>query len=153
MRGGRNWALRPAEEEDLAFLYQVKKASNLGYIAALQGWDEEGQRRAFARDFQRRREFSVITVDGADAGFLQLQRGADFLNVAELHLLPSFRSRGIGSAVLKHLQAQAVDLPLLIGCFQANKEALRLYRRLGFIPVTETDTHVILIHDPTKQEE
>lgn len=145
--------LRPAEEKDQEFLYQVKKQSNIGYISDLWGWDEDVQRREFARDFQQIREFSVITVDGADAGFLQLQSGSDFLNVAEIHLLPPFQGQGIGSAVLRDVQADAEGLPVLIGCFRANKRAYQLYQRLGFAPITENDTHFILIYNPTKQEE
>ena len=148
-----DWQLRPAEERDREFLYQVKKQSNFGYISDLWGWDEDFQRREFARDFQQIREFSVITVDGADAGFLQLQSGSDFLNVAEIHLLPPFQGQGIGSAVLRDIQADAEGLPVLIGCFRANKRAYQLYQRLGFAPITENDTHFILIYNPTKQEE
>lgn len=148
-----DWQLRPAEERDREFLYQVKKQSNFGYISDLWGWDEDLQRREFARDFQQIREFSVITVDGADAGFLQLQSGSDFLNVAEIHLLPPFQGQGIGSAVLRNIQADAEGLPVLIGCFRANKRAYQLYQRLGFAPITENDTHFILIYNPTKQEE
>lgn len=148
-----DWQLRPAEERDREFLYQVKKQSNFGYISDLWGWDEDFQRREFARDFQQIREFSVITVDGADAGFLQLQSGSDFLNVAEIHLLPPFQGQGIGSAVLRDVQADAEGLPVLIGCFRANKRAYQLYQRLGFAPLTENDTHFILIYNPTKQEE
>lgn len=148
-----DWQLRPAEERDREFLYQVKKQLNFGYISDLWGWDEDFQRREFARDFQQIREFSVITVDGADAGFLQLQSGSDFLNVAEIHLLPPFQGQGIGSAVLRDVQADAEGLPVLIGCFRANKRAYQLYQRLGFAPITENDTHFILIYNPTKQEE
>ena len=148
-----DWQLRPAEERDREFLYQVKKQSNFGYISDLWGWDEDFQRREFARDFQQIREFSVITVDGADAGFLQLQSGSDFLNVAEIHLLPPFQGQGIGSAVLRDVQADAEGLPVLIGCSRANTRAYHLYQRLGFAPLTENDTHFILIYNPTKQEE
>ena len=146
----KNWQLRPAEEMDREFLYQVKKQSNFGYISDLWGWDEDFQRHEFAQDFQQIQEFSVITVDGADAGFLQLQKGTDFLNVAEIHLLPPFQSQGVGSAVLKNIQADAEGLPVLIGCFRANRRAYQLYQRLGFTPITENDTHFILIYNPTK---
>lgn len=149
----KNWQLRPAEERDREFLYQVKKQSNFGYISDLWDWDEDVQRREFAHDFQKIREFSVIMVDGADAGFLQLQKGADFFNVAEIHLLPPFQSQGVGSAVLRNIQDDAEGLPVLIGCFRANKRAYQLYQRLGFTPITENDTHFILIYHPTKQEE
>ena len=93
-----HFTLRPAMPEDRNFLYQLKKEVNLGYISAIWGWDEDYQQEEFDRDFQKREEFSVIVSDDADAGFLQLQRGADFLNVAEIHLLPAFRGQGLGTA-------------------------------------------------------
>lgn len=146
------WKLRPAAPEDCEFLYQVKKTSNFRYVSLLWGWDEDFQRLEFSRDFQQIQEFSVITVDSVDAGFLQLQQGSDFLNVAEIHLLPPFQRQGIGSEILRHILCHT-DLPVLIGCFRGNTGAYRLYQQLGFTPITENDSHFILIHHPTIQEE
>lgn len=153
----RAFTLRPALPEDRDLLYQLKKSVNYAYVSALWGWDEDFQQAEFDRDFQKREEFSVIVWEGGDAGFLQLQRGADFLNVAEIHLLPPFRGRGLGSAVLRSVQAQGdkEGLPVLIGCFRANQRAGQLYRRLGFQPAGETDTHHLFLYHPMKlpQEE
>ena len=152
-----HFTLRPAMPEDRNFLYQLKKEVNLGYISAIWGWDEDYQQEEFDRDFQKREEFSVIVSDDADAGFLQLQRGADFLNVAEIHLLPAFRGQGLGTAVLRYIQAPGdkEELPVLIGCFRANQGARDLYLRLGFQPAGESDTHYLFLYYPTKlpQEE
>lgn len=152
-----HFTLRPAMPEDRNFLYQLKKKVNLGYISAIWGWDEDYQQEEFDRDFQKREEFSVIVSDDADAGFLQLQRGTDFLNVAEIHLLPAFRGQGLGTAVLRYIQAlgDKEELPVLIGCFRANQGARDLYLRLGFQPAGESDTHYLFLYYPTKlpQEE
>ena len=152
-----HFTLRPAMPEDRNFLYQLKKEVNLGYISAIWGWDEDYQQEEFDRDFQKREEFSVIVSDDADAGFLQLQRGADFLNVAEIHLLPAFRGQGLGTAVLRYIQAlgDKEELPVLIGCFRANQGARDLYLRLGFQPAGESDSHYLFLYHPTKlpQEE
>ena len=152
-----HFTLRPAMPEDRNFLYQLKKEVNLGYISAIWGWDEDYQQEEFDRDFQKREEFSVIVSDDADAGFLQLQRGTDFLNVAEIHLLPAFRGQGLGTAVLRYIQAlgDKEGLPVLIGCFRANQGARDLYLRLGFQPAGESDTHYLFLYYPTKlpQEE
>ena len=147
-----HFTLRPAMPEDRNFLYQLKKEVNLGYISAIWGWDEDYQQEEFDRDFQKREEFSVIVSDDADAGFLQLQRGADFLNVAEIHLLPAFRGQGLGTAVLRYIQAlgDKEELPVLIGCFRANQGARDLYLRLGFQPAGESDTHYLFLYYPTK---
>ena len=78
-----DWQLRPAEERDREFLYQVKKQSNFGYISDLWGWDEDVQRREFARDFQQIREFSdvpivMLTAKGDDMDkIMGLEYGAD----------------------------------------------------------------------------
>lgn len=152
-----HFTLRPAMPEDRNFLYQLKKAVNHGYISAIWGWDEDYQQEEFDRDFQKREEFSVIVSDDADAGFLQLQRGTDFLNVAEIHLLPAFRGQGLGTSVLRYIQAlgDKEGLPVLIGCFRANQGARDLYLRLGFQPAGESDTHYLFLYYPTKlpQEE
>ena len=152
-----HFTLRPALPEDQDFLYQLKKAVNYDYISAIWGWDEDFQQSEFDHDFQKREEFSVIVSEGVAAGFLQLQRGTDFLNVAEIHLLPAFRGQGLGTAVLRHIQSlgDKAGLPILIGCFLANQGARNLYLRLGFQPAGESDTHYLFVYYPTKlpQEE
>ena len=64
----------------------------------------------------------------------------------EIHLLPAYRGHGIGSDLIRHLQKEcaASGTKIRIGCFKENLGAKRLYRKLGFVPAEETDTHFIL---------
>ena len=131
----RAFTLRPALPEDRDLLYQLKKSVNYAYVSALWGWDEDFQQAEFDRDFQKREEFSVIVWEGGDAGFLQLQRGADFLNVAEIHLLPPFRGRGLAEQTVRRLIGDARALGcrrMVLDTFPFLAEAIHLYKKLGF---------------------
>lgn len=66
--------------------------------------------------------------------FWSNEYGGNILVIDELYILPSFRSRGIGSQLIKHLAESrfndciALDLEVL----PYNQRALQLYQQLGF---------------------
>ncbi len=134
--------LRPLRSGDEAFLFGLFFQARCGSFAPL-GWPE-AQLQAFLRsqfDLQQahyRRSFpgldsSVITVDGADAGRVDVDWGGEALHVVDIVLSPAFQSRGIGSRVLDRFiqQAEARRLPVDLHV-EVENPAQRLYRRLGF---------------------
>ncbi len=135
--------LRPAEEADQEFLFTVF-ASTRAEEMALTGWSA-GQIEAFLRDqfhlqdLHYRRHypgarFQVLHVDGAPAGRLYLHRGATDLRVMDLALLPEFRRRGVGGALLASVlrEAEALDLSVSLHV-EAHNPARQWYKRLGFL--------------------
>ena len=93
---------------------------------------QRAQDAHYARHFPHARH-DVITVDGARAGRLLLDDEEDAVRIVDISLLPAYRGRGIGSALIGALQRDAaamgreVRLSVVRG---ARAEAL--YRRLGF---------------------
>lgn len=63
--------------------------------------------------------------------------GPRIAEVESMSVLPGYRNRGIGGALLDRLEAeieaQGVD-DLVIGALAGNAEAIRLYERRGFTP-------------------
>ena len=78
-------------------------------------------------------EVRIITLDGADVGWLQTRPEADALFIAQLFVERSFQGRGIGTDVVRHLIREAADagLSVTLGVVKSNP-AQRLYKRLGF---------------------
>nr|WP_308700869.1 GNAT family N-acetyltransferase [Pseudoduganella guangdongensis] len=90
------------------------------------------QQQAFRHSYPGAR-FDVIEADGAAVGRLVAAQQADGLLLVDIALLPEWRGRGIGSALLRGLQQQAsaARLPLRLNVV-LNNPAEALYRRLGF---------------------
>jgi ribosomal protein S18 acetylase RimI-like enzyme len=97
----------------------------------------------YARAYPRAER--LIVLAGAQAiGRLILDRGAEHWCLIDIALLPAWRGRGIGRAVLRGLQAQAVEsgaasVDLTVESINA---ARRLYQRLGFVALAEEPPHV-----------
>lgn len=141
-----DYKTRPATPGDHDLIYGLKAASIRPYVEKIWGWDEEYQRGEFDRDFAAIEEYQVIEVDSRFAGFVQACFAYPYYEVIEIHLLPKYRSRGIGSEILRYIQENCIaqGSKIRIGCFKENRRAKALYQRLGFVQTGTTDTHYIL---------
>lgn len=133
--------VEPGDEEFLVGLYASTRADEL----LLVDWPDE-QKAAFVRDQfgaqdRHYREhyptasFDVVVVDGVPAGRLYVERWADEIRVVDVALLPKWRGKGVGSGLLRQVQAEAAasNRALTIHVERLNP-ARRLYARLGFVP-------------------
>ena len=87
---------------------------------------------------QRRGEYSRVTRDGETVAYIRCafdsalpdsdQRG---LELDDLYVLPQYRDRGVGGAVLRRC-CSLTDGPVWFYVFTENKRAIALYERLGF---------------------
>lgn len=103
-------------------------------------------------DYRRRypgMEESIVLADGAPAGRLYVARGRHEIRLVDISLLPAFRRRRIGSALLARLQQESVraGLPLRLNVLQGNPAA-GLYRRLGFQPGEAQGIHLAMEWHP-----
>ncbi len=136
------YTLRPATERDFDFLYDLHEVTMRDYVAATWGWEDAVQREMFARSYGDKPR-SIVIVDGVDSGVVCILRRADdvYLELVELH--PRVQRRGIGAAIVRSViaEAQAARLPAGLRVLTVNVGARRLYQRLGFAVVVETETH------------
>ena len=133
-------ALRPAQRADQEFCFGLHKAATGGYIAAIWGWNEQGQRDHHARRFNPGR-WQIITVDGADAGMIDVEYQPDVVYLSRIELLPAYQGRGVGAGLIRgliadaHRRGQSLELDVLA----VNRRARALYRRLGLREVPGSD--------------
>ena len=136
------YLLRPAGERDFELLYELHEATMRDYVHATWGWDDQFQLVHFRKHFVPE-HLSIVVVDGHDAGVVSVEtRPADiFLGNVELH--PRVQRRGIGAALLRRIVegAEARHVPVRLQVLKVNVGARRLYQRLGFVVVGETETH------------
>ncbi len=147
-------SLRPAGPADAEFLYRVYASTRLEELAPT-GWPRE-QIEAFLRMQFRAQDthyrsyfpdaaFDVIVCAGEPAGRLTVDRRPAEIRVVDIALLPEFRGRGAGSALLRALlaEAAAAGVPVRIHV-EANNPARRLYDRLGFVQTDTTGVYHLL---------
>jgi ribosomal protein S18 acetylase RimI-like enzyme len=153
--------LRPIAADDMELLYQIYASTREEELAQV-SWGD-GQKEAFLRmqfEAQHRyyqenysnAQFQLILVDGEPAGRLYLDRRAAEIRIVDIALLPPWRNRGIGTALLKGILAEGerAGLPITIHveCFNP---ALRLYERLGFRKVEDRGVYYFMEKPPGRQ--
>src|SRR5579859_1257557 len=149
----RALAWRSASDADLPFLrelYAHTRADELAHVP----WPEAIKRNFLDDQFALQHHHFVTYYSGAD--FLLIEHGglpigrlyamrqpAQAYSVVDIALLPEWRGRGIGAALIRHLQqeASAAGQPLLLQVSVYNPAARRLYERLGFVYDGEEGAH------------
>ena len=141
-----DYKIRFATPDDHDLIYALKAESVRPYVEKIWGWDEDYQKKDFDGDFAHMDQFNVIEIDGRFVGFVQYYFEYPYFEVVEIHLLPEYRGKGVGSDILRYLQKVCIaqDRKIRIGCFKENHRAKALYQKLGFMQTEETDTHYIL---------
>jgi ribosomal protein S18 acetylase RimI-like enzyme len=129
--------LRPAGPEDFAFARRLYVESTDPLLKALGTWDEGAVTKRFENAYLRRPS-QVICADDNDIGWLQVSRNDTSLHLHQVHLVKSYRNRGIGSRLIRAVmaRAKALALPLTLNVIRGNP-AIALYNRLGFRVVDE----------------
>jgi ribosomal protein S18 acetylase RimI-like enzyme len=148
------FALRSIRPDDDAFLLALYASTREQELAVLP-WDA-AQKAAFLRmqfDAQHAQyqevyggaAFDVILVDGQPAGRLYVARKEEEIRIVDIALMPEFCNRGIGTTLLRGLQAEAAAAgkPLRIHVERFNP-ALRLYERLGFREIADRGVYLFM---------
>lgn len=133
-------AFRASTVEDFEFFFELHKATLGPYVDQVWGWDDDDQRAYLRRtiDFAATQ---VIVVDGADAGRLNLADQDGDVYVGLIEVAAGFQRRGVGTRVLRAVldDAFTAGRGVCLNVLRVNTDAYRLYRRLGFVVVDETD--------------
>lgn len=135
--------LRLAEADDEEFFWQLYVLQQSGFIQSL-GWDATQQKiflqmqyrarnGSYAMAYPHANDAVLCGLDGTAMGRLLTEETASDLHIIDFALLPQYRSKGIGSQVLRDLQArcrkEARKIKLHVPC---DNPASRLYTRMGF---------------------
>lgn len=151
--------LRPVSDHDEAFLRDVYASSRDAEVAAF-GWDEVQraaflamqfsiQQRAYAMQYPLART-SVILCDHVPAGRMIVERLDGEISLTDIAVLPDFRGRGIASALIRELQAEAAAAakPVTLHVDRGNTAAFKLYEKLGFAVTSETQMNFAMQWTP-----
>jgi GNAT superfamily N-acetyltransferase len=152
-----SYRIRPATAEDVGFLTDVVIEATRVQGRLPDGFDEQQWRTGFSAwtmeqvwDESPDRMTSVVEVADERVGRLRVTRTASGIELCGIQLLPGFQCHGIGTAIIEDLKTQAAvaGIPLDLGVEKDNPDACKLYERLGFVHVSETDQESKLRWDP-----
>jgi ribosomal protein S18 acetylase RimI-like enzyme len=150
--------LRPSERSDDAFLRRVYASVREAELAVVP-WSD-AQREAFLRqqfdaqdayyrEHYRPASFDVIELDGVPIGRLYVARWDDEVRVIDIALLPGHRGKGVGAQLLRGLLAEAAEDGKRVSIHvEKHNPALRLYERLGFVPVADAGVYLLMEASP-----
>lgn len=146
--------------EFLLRLYAITRADEMAMVT---DWTDE-QKAAFVRmQFQAQHawyqehygdaQFDMVLAEGIPAGRLYVHRRATEIRLVDISLLPEYRNRGIGTALLRELFAEsaATGKPITIHVEKYNP-AMRLYERLGFVPIADRGVYLLLQRVPSQHQ-
>jgi ribosomal protein S18 acetylase RimI-like enzyme len=138
----QGYALRPETDADIPFLMQLYASTREQELAPVP-WTAEQKQAFCTSQFQAQRHhyrtyytscaFDVIEQNGTPAGRLYLDSYPSRLYIVDIAIMPAWRNRGVGTAILQALQTTAGASGRGVGIMvEKFNPALRLYRRLGF---------------------
>jgi ribosomal protein S18 acetylase RimI-like enzyme len=150
--------LRPARPEDEDFLQAVYISTRQGELQAVL-WPDAQKRAFLLQQFRAQHidyhanypdaSFDVIEQDGVPIGRLYVDRRETELHVIDITVLPDYRGRGIGGALLGELLAEAHAQGKPVSIYvEHNNPARTLYRRLGFKVTGDTGVYFLMASPP-----
>lgn len=140
--------LRPEQNEDRDFRFRLFCDSRLPEFALLAqqvGPDAyaqimrtqfQAQTTSYRAEFPRAR-FDVVELAKVPIGRIVVDRPGDMVHIVDQAVVPSMRNRGIGTALMRALMDEAAraGLPVRLKVASNNDPSMRLYLRLGFVPI------------------
>ena len=95
-------------------------------------------------------DHEIILVDGAAAGRIWVRRSPAEFVLVDISLLPAYRNRGIGTALITELidEARAAGAPLRCSVALTNQGSLRFHQRLGFAVTGQDEVYYDLERKP-----
>jgi ribosomal protein S18 acetylase RimI-like enzyme len=149
----QGYRLRPETDDDIPFLTWLYASTREEELAAVP-WSA-AQKQAFLQSqFEAQRHhyrtnidgcaFDLLERNGAPGGRLYLNRRQTCLHIVDISLIPAWRRRGLGTAILQALQenARAAGGKSVTIFVEKFNPALRLYRRLGFTEIDDCGVYL-----------
>ena len=146
-------SLRPVAEADQPFLLQLYASVREEELKPT-NWSATQKADFIAMQFAAQHhaysrypaaEFFLILVQQQAAGRIYLQHLTNTVHIIDISLLADARAQGVGTALLQsvcalaHSAGKAVQIHV-----EKFNPALRLYQRLGFLPLEDKGVYLLL---------
>lgn len=151
--------LRPECPDDRAFRFQLFCDSrppewdvvplDPAVRAQIMQHQFHAQTTTYAARFPKAR-FDIIELGSERIGRIVVNRPGTVVHIVDHAIVPALRNRGIGTAIMRGLmdEARAAKLPVRLKVASSNDPSLRLYLRLGFVPIETIPAYIELEWPP-----
>jgi ribosomal protein S18 acetylase RimI-like enzyme len=146
-------SMRPEQPDDEAFRFALFCNSRPAEFALLRldaagfeqlmGMQFHGQNVTYRANFPDAR-FDIIELDGKPIGRIVVNRPGDHIHIVDQAIVPPLRNRGLGTAIMRTLmnEAAAAGKPVRLKVASSNDPSMRLYARLGFVPIHDDPLYI-----------
>jgi len=88
--------------------------------------------------------FDIIALGAEPIGRIVVDRPGTMVHIVDQAIVRQMRNRGIGTAIMQSLmdEARAGGLPVRLQVASSNDPSMRLYARLGFVPIQEIPAYI-----------
>jgi ribosomal protein S18 acetylase RimI-like enzyme len=95
-------------------------------------------------NFFPKARFDIIERGTEPIGRIVVDRPGTMVHIVDQAIVPQMRNRGIGTAIMRSLMAEAsaARLPVRLKVASTNDPSMRLYARLGFVPIQEIPAYI-----------
>lgn len=141
---------RPITEADIPHLYETYASTRVEELALVPDWSEADKAVFLTQQFNAQHQYYQQVYKNADFQIIEYNKQPigrfyiqwDFkpteVRIIDIALLPGFRGKGIGTAILNNIFEKATDLRKSVTIHvEYNNPAMRLYERLGFRKIGE----------------
>jgi ribosomal protein S18 acetylase RimI-like enzyme len=148
----RGFKLRWLRDSDLCWLRDLYASTRAEEMRSVP-WDAQTKRRFLDQQFDLQHahfvghfgdsEFLAVELaPNKPIGRYYISRG-DPMHIVDIALLPEYRQRGIGTALIEHTLAEARErqCSVLLHVVKANERAAKLYQGLGFTVQGDAGLH------------
>jgi ribosomal protein S18 acetylase RimI-like enzyme len=147
--------LRPERADDQAFRYRLFCQSrppewdmvqlDPQFREHLMQHQFEAQTKSYLVQFPKAR-FDIIELGGERIGRIVVDRAAGSMLIVDQAIVPQMRNNGLGTTIMRTLmeEARAREIPVRLMVGSSNDPSLRLYLRLGFVPIDTTPMYIEL---------
>jgi len=140
-----------AVETDRETIFGLHNQALGPYVDQIFGWDDSQKEKIFSKKFDPSANKWII-VDGAKVGVIKYRDKGDYFYIDKIEIYPEYQGKGYGSTAINRVLSKAskksVNVDLQV--FKINPAA-RLYKRLGFQRIGETENYFQMRWTPDPQ--
>lgn len=150
--------LRPATDDDLAFLHRLYATTREDELRQVD-WSDAQKAEFVRQQFEAQHRFwhenytdtswDVVELHGEPVGRLYVARWPGDIRIVDIALLPAHRGSGIGTGLIRALLAEGDASGRKVSIHvEIFNPARRLYERLGFVQAGDRGVYLLMERAP-----